>query len=99
MRTCVFRRGDREGPGIFDHACDLKQLYPHRTRFHVSEFTNFAGVMCRYFCAIGERETAVLYYQMLKQVAPQTSDDQARQTRTLPTLLGQVATHMGGEKG
>src|SRR4029453_16424604 len=56
-------------PGIFDHACDLKQLYPHRTRFHVSEFTGFAWVMCRYFCAIGERETAVLYYQMLKQVA------------------------------
>jgi tetratricopeptide (TPR) repeat protein len=57
-------------PGIFDHACDLKQLYPHRTRFHVSEFTNFAGVMCRYFCAIGQRETATLYYRMLKHVAP-----------------------------
>jgi tetratricopeptide (TPR) repeat protein len=57
-------------PGIFDHACDLKQLYPLRTRFHVSEFTGFAWVMCRYFCAIGERETAALYYQMLKQVAP-----------------------------
>jgi tetratricopeptide (TPR) repeat protein len=57
-------------PGIFDHACDLKQLYPHRTRFHVSEFTGFAWVMCRYFCAIGEREIAVLYYQMLKHVAP-----------------------------
>jgi tetratricopeptide (TPR) repeat protein len=57
-------------PGIFDHTFDLKQLYPHRTRFHVSEFTGFAWVMCRYFCAIGERETAALYYQMLKQVAP-----------------------------
>ncbi len=57
-------------PGIFDHACDLKQLYPHRTRFHVSEFINFAWVMCRYFCAINKRETAVLYYRMLKQVAP-----------------------------
>jgi tetratricopeptide (TPR) repeat protein len=57
-------------PGIFDHACDLKQLYPHRKRFHVSEFTGFAWVMCRYFCAIGERDTAALYYQMLKHVAP-----------------------------
>jgi tetratricopeptide (TPR) repeat protein len=58
-------------PGIFDHAFDLKQLYPHRKRFHVSEFTGFAGVMCQYFCAIGEQNTATLYYQMLKQVAPQ----------------------------
>jgi tetratricopeptide (TPR) repeat protein len=57
-------------PGIFDHACDLKELYPHRKRFHVSEFTGFAWVMCRYFCAIGEQNTAILYYQMLKQVAP-----------------------------
>ena len=57
-------------PGIFAHTFDLKQLYPHRTRFHISEFIGFVGVMCRYFCAINERETAVLYYQMLKQVAP-----------------------------
>ena len=42
----------------------LQQLYPHRKRFHVSE------VMCRYFCAIGEQNTAILYYQMLKQVMP-----------------------------
>jgi len=57
-------------PDIFNHQCNLKRLYPHRTRFHLSEFTNFAGVMCRYFCAIGKRETATLYYRMLKQVAP-----------------------------
>jgi len=57
-------------PDIFNHQCDLQRLYPHRTRFHLSEFTNFAGVMCRYFCAINERETATLYYRMLKQVAP-----------------------------
>jgi tetratricopeptide (TPR) repeat protein len=40
-------------PGIFAHTFDLKQLYPHRTRFHVSEFTGFAWVMYRYFFAIG----------------------------------------------
>src|SRR5215475_13050008 len=57
-------------PGIFDLAYDLQQLYPHRTRFHVSEFTGFAWVMCRYCCAIGERDIAALYYQMLKHVAP-----------------------------
>ena len=67
---CLQKGAIDQIPGIFDHACDLKQLYPHRTRFHVSEFTNFAWVMCRYFCAIGERDTATLYYQMLKQVAP-----------------------------
>jgi tetratricopeptide (TPR) repeat protein len=67
---CLHQGAIEKIPGIFDHAFDLKQLYPHRTRFHVSEFTGFAWVMCRYFCAIGEQETAALYYQMLKHVAP-----------------------------
>jgi tetratricopeptide (TPR) repeat protein len=67
---CLQQGESEKVPGIFAHACDLQQLYPHRTRFHVSEFTGFAWVMCRYFCAIGERETAALYYQMLKHVAP-----------------------------
>ena len=67
---CLQQRESGKIPGIFAHTFDLKQLYPHRTRFHVSEFTGFAWVMCRYFCAIGERETAALYYQMLKHVAP-----------------------------
>src|SRR5256884_8636281 len=57
-------------PGIFDHTFDLKQLYPHRTRFHVSEFTGFAWVMCLYFCAIGERETPPRYFQMLRHAVP-----------------------------
>jgi len=67
---CLHQGEIEKVPGIFDHAFDLQQLYPHRKRFHVSEFTGFAGVMCRYFCAIGEQNTATLYYQMLKQVAP-----------------------------
>ena len=67
---CLQQGESEQVPGIFDHAFDLQQLYPHRKRFHVSEFTGFAEVMCRYFCAIGEQNTAILYYQMLKQVMP-----------------------------
>ena len=57
-------------PDIFDHKFDLKLLYPRRSRFHITEFVNFAGIMCRYFHAIGEQETADLFYQSLKRVAP-----------------------------
>jgi tetratricopeptide (TPR) repeat protein len=67
---CLQQREVEKIPGIFNHTFDLKQLYPQRTRFHVSEFTGFAGVMCQYFCAIGERDTAALYYRMLMHVAP-----------------------------
>src|SRR5262249_9174068 len=40
---CLQQGESEKVPGIFDHAFDLQQLYPHRKRFHVSE------VMCRYF--------------------------------------------------
>ena len=66
-----FKRGEIEKiPAIFNHKFDLKLLYPHRNRFHITEFLNFASVMCRYFHRIGESETAVLFYQSLKRVAP-----------------------------
>lgn len=68
--VCLQKGDITEIPEIFDHKLDLNLLYPHRTRFHVSEFTGFAGVMCRYYGAIGERDAAVIYYQILKQLAP-----------------------------
>jgi tetratricopeptide (TPR) repeat protein len=82
---CLQQKESGKIPGIFDHTFDLKQLYPHRKRFHLSEFTGFAWVMCRYFCAIGERETAALYYQMLKHVAPRhPMTKQAKRTLSPP---------------
>jgi tetratricopeptide (TPR) repeat protein len=66
-----FRKGEiAKIPDIFNHKLDLKLLYPRRKRFHVSEFTGFAGIMCRYYNAIGERDAAIIYYQILKQLAP-----------------------------
>ena len=57
-------------PSIFDNKMELPLLYPHRKRFDVSEVRSFAGLMCRYYQTIGERDTAVQYYETLKQVAP-----------------------------
>jgi len=69
-QICLHKGDTRQIPVIFDHKYDLQQLYPHRKRFHISEFTGFAAVMCGYFCAIGEQEIAALYYRVLEQVAP-----------------------------
>jgi tetratricopeptide (TPR) repeat protein len=55
---------------IFDHKFDLKLLYPRRKRFHISEFTNFAGLVGVYFVGIGDHESAAKYYDLLKQIAP-----------------------------
>ena len=68
--NCLQKGEIEKIPGIFNHKFDLKLLYPHRKRFHLSEFVAFAGVMCRYFDAIGEKDTAALYYRALKRIAP-----------------------------
>ena len=67
---CLAKGEVSKVPGIFNHKFDIKALYPHRKRFHIDEFVGFAGVMCNYHCAIGQQDTALLYYNMLQQVAP-----------------------------
>jgi tetratricopeptide (TPR) repeat protein len=58
-------------PEIFEHTFDLSLLFPERTKFHVSEFGGFAGIMGMYFYKKGETEKAKRYYQMLKRIVPE----------------------------
>jgi hypothetical protein len=69
-QLCLDKGDIAKIPSIFDHKMDLKQLYPHRKRFHIAEFTGFTVVMCRYYHAIEERDAAVSFYRILKQIAP-----------------------------
>ncbi len=55
---------------LFEHHFDLKTMYPHRSTFHVSEFTNFAGIIIWYYHLTGERFAARQYYKKLKEIAP-----------------------------
>ncbi|MBN1935009.1 MAG: hypothetical protein JW934_10110 [Anaerolineae bacterium] len=44
------RRGDYERVAeILEHKFDLKLLYPRRNRFHVSEVSNFIGLVGLYW--------------------------------------------------
>ncbi len=64
-------RGDYERIAkIFDHKFDLKLLYPKRKRFHVSEVSNFMGLIGIYFLETGKRKTAKMYYGILKKISP-----------------------------
>lgn len=64
-------RGDCEAAAkALDHKFDLKLLYPRRNLFHISEVTQFLGVVGYYFFEIGQRETAEVYYGALRQLAP-----------------------------
>ncbi len=57
-------------PELFDHKLELKLLYPHRKRFHISEVTGFFGLMGLYFVRIGEWDAAKTYADILGEIAP-----------------------------
>jgi len=57
-------------PRIFDNHFDLKLLYPHRTKYHISEFAAFAAVVGEYHLLKGDRKAAESYCSTLEHVAP-----------------------------
>ena len=69
-QLCLYEGDPSKIPEIFDNKFDLKLLYPHRNRFHVSEFAGFTGVMCAYYCLTDNRKTAELLYKSLVEVVP-----------------------------
>jgi len=60
-------------PEIFDHKFDLKLLYPQRNTFHITEFAGFTGVMCAYYCSIGEKGEAQLLFDSLQELTPESN--------------------------
>lgn len=72
-QLCLMRKEYDKIPEIFNHTFDLKELYPNREEFHISEFVNFMGIMGEYHFHTGNREQTQAIYEMLRKVAP---DDQ-----------------------
>jgi predicted Zn-dependent protease len=62
-------RADRV-PAIFDDHFDLKLLYPHRNRYHKSEFIAFIAVAAEYYLAVGNKTAAKSYHEALSAIAP-----------------------------
>lgn len=54
---------------VLKGAYTLKQLYPHRTVFHISEVGAFEYFMVRYFSMIGNIDHAECHLQLLKKIA------------------------------
>lgn len=59
---CIRKKKLDQIPQIFP-SFDLKELFPERSSFHVSEFRGFMVVMSLYFAALHSMEEARKYYQ------------------------------------
>lgn len=63
-------------PELLGPNLDLKQLYPHRQLFHLSEVTGYLKLTISYFAAMGNREMAEEKLALLKKIAPNHPDTQ-----------------------
>ncbi len=91
------RKGEPEKvPGILNHKLDLKLMYPKRSTFHISEFVGFTSVMCKYYNSVGERETAEILFENLKQIAPENAATKQIKRVLYPSLIGRIFRRLMG---
>jgi hypothetical protein len=93
VELCLREDKLHEIPHILDNKYDLKLHYPERTKFHITEYTAFAGTVGFYFCRILRPELARKFCEVLKEVAP---DDP--QTRRIERALEASVTLAAREK-
>ncbi len=74
-------------PEIFHKKFDLKALYPRRNQFHATEYAAFAGVLCSYFNAIGDKDKARYMYDCLKQMVPNAAETRQAESLVNPGLF------------
>jgi hypothetical protein len=61
-------------PEVLGHEMELKSLYPNRRTFHLNEVTSFLKSTILYYTAIDNIEQAEIRYDLLKQIAPDSTD-------------------------
>ena len=89
-QVCLYEGNTDKIPVIFDGKFDLSLIYPERTRYHVSEFTGFACVMCAYFASIGKTDTAHLFYKSLLKLAPNERSTRFAASFLFPSVMSKL---------
>jgi hypothetical protein len=87
---CLRKGQPEKVPEILNQKLDLKLMYPNRSSFHISEFVGFTSIMCKYYNAVGKRETAELLFENLKQIAPEHETTKETKRVLYPSLIGRI---------
>ena len=67
---CLRRKKPQIIPEIFNKKLNLRDLYPNKKMFHISEFRGFMVLMGFYQLSLGNREAAEGYHYLAKRVDP-----------------------------
>jgi tetratricopeptide (TPR) repeat protein len=75
---------------IIEHKFDLQLLYPHRTSFHITEFTGFMWVVGQYQLQTGHRKEAELVLDALRKAAPEAEATRRLYAELHPNLVQRI---------
>lgn len=67
---CLRRKKPQIIPEIFNKKLNLRELYPNKKMFHISEYRGFMTLMGFYHLSIGKREAAEGYHYLASRVDP-----------------------------
>jgi len=67
---CLRRGHIQKIPEIFNEKFNLRELYPEKKMFHISEFRGFMVLMGFYHLAIDKREAAEEYHYLATRIDP-----------------------------
>jgi len=67
---CMMEGNYEKVPDIFNNKFDIKAMYPERDVFHITEVVSFMGIAGLYFAHIGKEEQTEIFYEGLKELAP-----------------------------
>jgi tetratricopeptide (TPR) repeat protein len=79
---------------LFQGIFSLKLLYPHRSRFHLSEFVAFSTIAGEYFHARGDHEQALTYLELLLEIAPDHTCTQHLENLLMPAAFAHAMSLM-----
>lgn len=93
--VCLRRRDYDTVLELLKGKFDLKDYYPERSRFHISEFTGFSHVAGMYLALTGKRDAAMVVYEALRRVAPKHPSTKHLREILHPSLARKLLRRIG----
>ncbi|MBF0349586.1 MAG: hypothetical protein HQM11_01055 [SAR324 cluster bacterium] len=87
---CLRKGNFEEVPIILEQKFDLKMLYPDRDIFHITEVVGFFGVTGLYFLESGQIEAAKTCFNLLQDIAPDSSVTSKLMLKLAPFLFREL---------
>jgi len=74
-------------PDVLGRQMELKTLYPNRETFHLNEVISFLKCTVLYFTAIGDIKQAEIRYEIMRELAPDSTDTEIAMQQIIVTSM------------